>query len=585
MSRPLGALVTLVALMVLAGCMQTRESPELVGGPLPPVRLPIGYVPPVHRPNVLVIEADDLRVDDLQWMPNVRHLLVDRGVTFANSFAPYPLCCPSRASFLSGKYTHNTGVYTVHAPYAFHAFNDSDTIAVRLQRAGYQTALIGKYLNGYGDLPRYHSRQSSVHYVPPGWTTWLGSTDHIYPIGSPLKGNTYNYFSMTQVTNGGRVVPHPRVYSTLLTGDEVRSVTGRFGRAGKPWFVWWTPIAPHFGGPFEADDPGWIQRADGGWEQYKTPARPEWAKGMFDHQITRAPGQPEYGPAEFDLSDKPLYMRALPEQNTAEVAADTQLARQRAEATFALDQEIGKTLRRLRQTGQYDDTVVMFTSDNGYYLGEHRRRQGKITLHEPSLRVPFVVAGPGIRHGVRFDPISTVDLAPTIASYAGATPPQPADGVDLRAQFIGPDRGWTRPVITEGDIEGVYTQHLGVGFDSPLNERGLRLGRWNFVKFADGEYEVYDLVRDPLELQNLSGDPASAGLIRRLEALWRTYLDCAGRACTRPLPSWARVTPAQEARITVDQLAETATYYGDPGWLLDTSREALRAAAPFPAPQ
>lgn len=543
----------------------------------PLVNLPTAFTPAVRRPNVLVIEADDMRVDELRFMPNVQRLLMDRGVTWMNSFAPYPLCCPSRTSLLDGKYTHNTHVFTSGAPYAFHAFNDSDTLATRLQAGGYLTALVGKYLNGYGSLPQYHSTKPSTHYVPPGWTEWRAGDDHGYPAGSPLRGGTYAYFSMTQITNGGKIVAHPGKYSTELTGRQTRGLIGAFHRRHKPWFIWWTPVAPHFGSPKEADDPAPVKDASGKIINYVTPARPSWIRGAFNKVITKPAGQPAHGPAEppADMAKKPAWLRELPEQNAAGLKADTVLTRQRAEALFVLDQEVGKTLRRLKRTGQYDNTIVMFTSDNGYYLGEHRKPQGKVTLHEPSLRVPLVMAGPGVHQGVRYDPISTVDIAATIAALTGTKPPHLTDGVNMVPVLMGHDQGWRIPVITEGNMGGItdLPNHMP-GFNSPLNERGLRLGRWKMTGYDTREHELYDLQTDPLEMHNLAGDPRYAGMLAKMTKLWLHYTSCAGPACSQPLPAWASATPAEEKAITDHELAATAQNYADPGWLAGLERLA-----------
>ncbi len=210
--------------------------------------------PKQKRPNVLVIEADDMRWDDLRFMPNVQRLLQRRGLTFENSFAPYPLCCPSRASFLTGQYAHNHHVYSHEEPFGFKSFRDRRTIATVLQRAGYQTALIGKYLNGYGEQPVHGTSESSLHYVPPGWTQWMAGSDHQWQSGDPFHGGTYAYFNLTQNVNG-EIKTFPGRYSTGVLGAQTRRVITDFGRGTKPWFVWWTPVAPHHGSPVEPDDP------------------------------------------------------------------------------------------------------------------------------------------------------------------------------------------------------------------------------------------------------------------------------------------------------------------------------------------
>ena len=158
---------------------------------------------------MLVIETDDMRWDDLRWMPNVRRLIQHRGLSFENSFAPYPLCCPSRSSFLSGQYAHNHHVYTHLEPYGFAAFHDRHTIATVLQGAGYHTGLVGKYLNGYGEQ-YLRSGKSSLHYVPPGWDQWYAGSDHLWDFDDPnYGGGTYSYDKLVQNINGTDPAPSP----------------------------------------------------------------------------------------------------------------------------------------------------------------------------------------------------------------------------------------------------------------------------------------------------------------------------------------------------------------------------------------
>ena len=412
-----------------------------------------------ERPNVLVIETDDMRWDDLRWMPNVRRLLQKRGLSFENSFAPYPLCCPSRASFLSGKYTHNHHVYTHLEPYGFAAFQDRHTIATVLQKAGYQTGLVGKYLNGYGEQ-YLRSDKSSLHYVPPGWNQWYAGSDHLWDFDDPnYGGGTYSYNKLVQNING-EVHSFPGQYSTDVLAEEARHVITDFSNNKAPWFVWWTPTAPHHGLPVEPDDPKPTRRLDGQFSEWDTPGRPDWVKGRFDKKITHGSGTPLTGSAEEDVSDKPNYLRKLPELTSAEKAAETEVTRQRAESLYALDVQVRRTIAHLRRLGQLKRTVIVFTSDNGYYLGEHRKRTGKVNLHEPSLRVPLLVAGPGVPHGRRYDPVTTIDMAPTLAAYAGTTMAG-RDGTSLLPLISGDDRGWSRAVVTEAMMGfGRYAEQL-----------------------------------------------------------------------------------------------------------------------------
>ena len=178
---PLAAGLGLALLATGAGCVPA--SPRVGGGPAgtnsaAPARLePKGSPAPAQsrRPNIVTILTDDMRTDDLRWMPHVRHLLADRGLDFRNSFAGFPLCAPSRSSLLTGQNAHNTGVFDVDGPDDYRAFDDRATVATSLNRAGYNTVFLGKYLNGYGTVRSAVTRKNSFRYVPPGWTDWWGS--------------------------------------------------------------------------------------------------------------------------------------------------------------------------------------------------------------------------------------------------------------------------------------------------------------------------------------------------------------------------------------------------------------------------
>jgi N-acetylglucosamine-6-sulfatase len=560
------ALAVLVAVAVLAcGDMVGRDSAPRAADPVTGSQQAAasssGAAPGRAQPNLLVIETDDMRWDDLRWMPNVRRLIQRRGLSFENSFAPYPLCCPSRSSFLSGQYAHNHHVYTHLEPYGFAAFRDGHTIATVLQGAGYRTALVGKYLNGYGEQ-YLRSDKSSLHYVPPGWDQWYAGSDHLWDFDDPhYGGGTYSYTKLVENING-EIRAFPGRYSTDVVAAQTRRVISGFAKEPAPWFVWWTPTAPHHGLPVEPDDPEPTRRRDGQFSEWGTPGRPDWVKGRFDRQITHGLGTPASGSAEEDVSDKPNYLRKVPDLTAVERQAETEVTRQRAESLYALDVQVRRTIAHLRRLGQLDSTVIVFTSDNGYYLGEHRKRTGKINLHEPSLRVPLLVAGPGVPHGRRYDPVTTVDLAPTFAAYAGTTM-KGADGTSVLPLIEDGDRGWSRAVVTEGMMGfGRYADEYALG-RTPLDTRGLRLGRWKLTRYSTGEAELYDLKTDPLELNNLNRDPAYASTLRAMKDLYTRYHDCRGDGCRAALPARWRLTAAESRRLTVHQQRATNRYFGN----------------------
>jgi arylsulfatase A-like enzyme len=555
-------LACLAALLTVTGpghgTSSPSRSPAVVAPPVDEHPNGRTVVPPT-RPNILVVMLDDMRSDEMRFAPNARRYVRDRGLDFRNSFSPYPLCCPARASFLLGKYAHNHGVLYHDAPYGFGALDDHLTIAGRLQDAGYATALVGKYLNRYGEQPSRVTGRPSEHYVPAGWTDWMVGLETPFPRSSPDWGNTYHYFAFTQNVNG-RTVPHTGQYSSTVIADEVRGLIGKYHRADKPFFMWVTPVAPHIGDPVEPDDPPAYRESPHWVQRFPTPARPDWVKGRFDRQITHAPGQPAHGPAEADVSDKPQNIRKWRETTPVERLRLRDVARQRAESIYAWDVEFGRIVQRLKKTGEYDDTVIVFTSDNGHYLGEHRQREGKIKAHEPVLHVPLAVAGPGIGQGVRYHPITTMDLTATVLDLAGARPLPRMDGASALPLMTGPDAAWTVPVVTEGLIKDVR-RRAGTEVPPGLTTSGIRVGRWKLIRYANGESELYDELLDPNELHSVYDDPRHAPVRRQLVALWERYRECAADACRVALPPDLRESPTWLAAQDRHARAERRAYY------------------------
>jgi arylsulfatase A-like enzyme len=493
------------------------------------------------RPNIIAIMADDMRVDDLRWMPRTSRLLGGQGVTFANSFSPYPLCCPARASFLSGEYAHNHQVWSHKAPYGFGSFDDRSTLPVWLQGAGYQTGFVGKYLNGYGKSPTQDGRPS-LSYVPPGWDDWRASVEGLGR-HHPLAGGTYNYLDTTMNVNGS-LVGNEGVYQTPMFTDHVIEMIDAFTHEKDPYFIWASYVAPHHGKPHERDDPPKsILRSDGsGTSKINTPARPKWVRGRFDDQIRTPPG---WDPRE-DVSEKPGFISNLPRINRVERRAIVKSARQRAETLHILDLQVQRIVDELRARGQLDDTVIAFTSDNGYLLGEHRIRQGKILPYEPSLRVPLLMRGPGLGKGrTRYSPVTTLDAAPTFAALAGVQPGSSVDGRSVLG-IVARDRGWRTGVVTETGARSLLNSgenEAGFGGgarprldpDDPRFSLGLRVDRWLYVRHQSGEHELYDMRTDPRQRVNLAGRPAFADVRRELQRELDRLRDCAGIECRQPL--------------------------------------------------
>lgn len=499
------------------------------------------------RPNIVVVMADDMRADDLVFAPQVRRLVARRGITFRNAFSPYPLCCPARASFLTGQLAHNHKVWSHERPWGYGSFDDSRTLATSLKAVGYRTGYAGKYLNGYGNHRSRVGDRPSHTYVPRGWTDWRASLDG----GPRIHGGTYNYMDTPYNVNGRVDNSHRGDYSAVVTGGFARDMVTRFSRDRSPFFLYVNFLAPHSGGPPEVDDPGRLTDRNGTRYRLMTPARPRWVRGRYDDLVNRASGLPRGGgPAERNISDKPHYLAALPEPTRRERRAMRELTRQRAESIFAMDREIAGLVARLKRTGEWDDTVFVFTSDNGYYQGEHRRREGKVRAHEPSLRVPLLITGPGLRSGShRDDPVTTVDLSATVLDLGRAQPPRRADGVSAVPTLRGGDRGWTTPVLNES-IYGSGKDRDVDGFDDRRTTIGVRTARYSYIDNRSGRDELYDLKRDPVQERNVVGDDDYRPVRRLLREVWWDVRNCRGAGCQVDLPPELQATPSQLAALT-----------------------------------
>jgi N-acetylglucosamine-6-sulfatase len=517
--------------------------------------------PAKKRPNIVVVMADDMRVDDLRFAPRTRRLVGRHGLTVRNAFSPYPLCCPARASFLTGVHTHRHRVWSHEAPWGYRAFDDSRTLATSLKRAGYRTGFIGKYLNGYGPQTSKVSGEASYRYVPRGWTDWRAAFEN--PGVPGIHGGTYAYFDTPYNVNGRVVNRFRGRYQTNVIGDLSVEMARRMARRPSPFFMYVNYVAPHHGAPFEKDDPGSVRTRDGDRVFFDTPARPTWVKGRFDSVVTRAAGLPRGGgPAERDVSDKPAVFRNLPEPNRRERAAMREVTRQRAESILVMDREIARLVRVLRKSGEWRDTVFAFTSDNGYFLGEHRKRQGKVLGHEPSLRVPLLLTGPGMRgKGTghqRYDPMTLLDLSATIIDLAGARAPYAPDGASKLATLRRGDLGWTVPVLHESGWQGGAKVR---GFHDRRTSIGVRTGRYSLLRSRHFG-ELYDLAEDPLQNRNVWGAPGYRGVRRKLLSVWTDLKDCRGGGCQIALPADLAADPDTTRRLTRAYWRRVEEVYG-----------------------
>jgi N-acetylglucosamine-6-sulfatase len=411
-------------------------------------------------------------------------------VTFANNFASFPLCCPSRATFLTGQYGHNHTIMGNAAPtggYDKLAPTHSNSLPAWLQQAGYTTVHLGKYLNGYG--------RTNPTAAPPGWTEWYGSTDP----------STYQFYNYRLNENGRLVVYGAGVpnYQADVYNRKAVEIVRRLAATPKPFFLSVAFLAPHSGGPRDSDDP----------PNLGTPSPAPRHRNAFANQPLPAP--PSLN--EADVSDKPAAMRNRPALSTARLNAIRENYQQRLESLLAVDEAVRDLLTALDSARVLQRTYVIFTADNGFFHGEHRVASGKVLVYEPSVRVPLIIRGPGIPRGAtRTTLAANVDLAPTILDIAGTRAARRVDGRTLLPFARDALRRSGRDILLE-----------------TTTYSAIRTPRHVFVQHSTGEQELYDLVTDPHQLTSLHADARYAALKNELARRLAILRTCAGDACRK----------------------------------------------------
>jgi N-acetylglucosamine-6-sulfatase len=431
------------------------------------------------RLNVVLIVTDDERAD-IDRVPSVKRLLAAQGVTFTRFFATTPACCPARAGILTGQYSHHNGVVANSGPSSYPAFNERSNLAVWLHDAGYETALVGKYLNGYA----VYGEQR----VPPGWSDWQAI------VSAPMQ-RYYNYV----LNENGWLVPYgpaPGDYSTTVLTDKAVEF---LEDARRPFFLLFAPLAPHLPATPPPD------------HGTRRPVRPLDRRPSFN---------------ESDVRDKPWRSwHPEPLRPRAVRYLSNSIRKRQLASLGALDRSVRTIVATLKRRGLLGRTVIIYASDNGFLWGEHRLG-GKFWPYEESIRVPLVVRTPWRSVWGRTDNhlVGNIDLASTIAELTGVAPGLPQDGRSIVPLLRGADPPWRNGLVVEylgGDL-------LRQGGPPPY--RALRTRRYLYVAYLNGWRELYDLARDPWQLDNVAGAPAYAGVAEELA--WR--LDVLFHAPPRP---------------------------------------------------
>jgi N-acetylglucosamine-6-sulfatase len=535
------------------------------------------------KPNVVVLLTDDQTLEEMSGLPQTSGLIGGQGTTFSRAYASYPLCCPSRAAILTGQYMHNNGVHGNSPPdggwQRFHEEGlEQRDLPNWLQSAGYYNVQIGKYLNGYGGSPAP---------VPPGWNEWYGKLSEYD--AAVHGGRLYFNYQLRENPPADGGVPCP-------SGDPAspgQPFTCHYGDDPADYqtdvFRQMAVEAIHRIGDANSGETPFFLNVD-----FNAPHPPYVPAPRHQGTLAGQPIAPVPGLNEKNMSDKPFFLRRLPRLGTGKLIGIDNRRRSRLEMLRSVDDAVTAIVQALASEGQLDNTYILFASDNGYFSGEHRIRQGKYLPHDPSSHVPLMIRGPGIpAGGTSSDLVSNVDIAPTIAQIAGATPQLTEDGRSLLRFAQQPSARTSRPILLEGDTgagiddegdEGPVAQNQAdyrrfkkrvrrekkrlrrrckkLKRESPRRAllcyrqgvrnieqepvdtiyklrapayRGIRTDRYALFLYGTGEVELYDMWRDPYQLSSVAKNRRYRKVRKTLLADLDRLARCSGAGCTAGL--------------------------------------------------
>jgi N-acetylglucosamine-6-sulfatase len=564
------------------------------------------------RPSFVVIQTDDQTLDQLyasytpsggatiESMPNTLALIAERGATFNRYYTPYSLCAPSRVSLLTGRYAHNNNVRGNVPPDAgFSGFEThgswNQNLAVWMQKAGYRTIHVGKFLNGYGDPP-----YDNGTVVPPGWDAWH----------TVLSSDTNHYFYGYSLNNNGAVEgPY---------GDSGSWETREYGERddfgcpyaplnGKPCLYETdvlSRIASEEVGGTPAERPFYLQldyTAPHG--DFRRPAGPEPAP-RENESFAGAPYPhgPSQGFNEGNVNDKPRFIREAPYLSPAEIHTYRVYYQKALESLRAVDDGVKQIVDTLGALHRLRNTYIIFTSDNGFFYGEHRLTGGKFLAYEPSTHLPLLIRGPGIKPGGSTGELAAnIDIAPTVLELAGVKADKSIDGRSLVPFIRDPSLRTRRPILFESFVQTNDVEENGggpasapasvaagsTGGGAGINQRpawlarrdrrqqrqwnrakanasivappkdyeGIRLGPYKYIEWPDGEKELYDINKDPDELNNTVRVPNYFPIRAFLHAQLIRLEACVGRHCSEVAPKFP-LTRTQQLKVNKERREE-----------------------------
>jgi arylsulfatase A-like enzyme len=591
------AVVALCALMACGSSAMRKAVAVHIASKPPPT---IAAIPPPAssspgrrgrsaRPNIVFVLTDDLAWNLVRYMPHVLGMQRS-GETFSNYFVTDSLCCPSRASILTGRFPHNTQVLDNGPPYGGYAVfhqrgEELETFALALQRKGYRTALMGKYLNGYQpgraafEAPEPGASLHGPH-VRGGGAGGLRAHVRARAAMAPMELTGPARAMPASSPGGGRIAgavrsgTRSRITGVVHPGPRSQLVPGEGGASPVPpgWNAWDVVGNgyPEFGYTMNSD--GALETYGYQPQEYLTDVLARKGVDFIDRAAaqrrpfmlelaTFAPHAP-YVPAPrdaegfpalqaprtpaFDATDAgaPAWLRDFMPLEAAQIEQIDEQFRRRAQAVQAVDAMIGQIEATLAARGLARNTYIVFSSDNGLHMGEHRLMPGKQTAFDSDIRVPLIVVGPGVPAGEAVEAMTeNIDLCPTFEQLGGAPIGAHVDGHSLLGLLHGrPARGWRRDVLVEHhgpDITPLDPDLPTRGAGNPPSYEALRTPESLYVEYDNGEREFYDLRNDPFELHNLATQLTPARTQQLHEALVGIEVCHGRRSCWR----------AQHARV------------------------------------
>ncbi|KPM43228.1 Arylsulfatase [Neonectria ditissima] len=494
---------------------------------------------PRSPPNIVLILTDDqdLRLGSLDYQPLLKKYLRDHGTTFSNHFCTIALCCPSRVSLWTGKAAHNTNVTDVSSPYGGYrkfvsqGLNDN-YLPVWLRNAGYNTYYTGKLLNE-------HTVDNYNDPFPKGFS---GSDFLLDPF-------TYQYLNSSFQRNREPPTYHPGEYSTDLIAEKAYGFLDEAVKDRKPFFLGIAPPACHSNVEMEGEGKAGLR--------FTAPIPAKRHQDLFKN--AHVPRTRNFNP---DQPSGASWIKYLPRQSQENIQYNDHFHRQRLRALQAVDEIVEGVVQQLEAYGILDDTYIIYTTDNGYHIGQHRLQPGKTCGFEEDINIPLIVRGPGVPKNHTTDIVTThTDLAPTIFDIIGLSPREDFDGVAIPLNVDDLARA-----------EGKRHEHVNVeywGFSLAEGNFGDRF-TWNntckavrviakeynlyYSVWCNNEHELYDIMHDPGQMDNLMNDTPSGKaysgrnlmglpvtkIAARLDALLMVLKSCKGQVCVRP---WAALHP------------------------------------------